>query len=741
MLSPHFLLKAGTRLICFAAFLPLLIIPDTLWEYVFIRNILFYYLVLGLLFAAIIYIQKNKYSLNFKADALFLFIGVFLLIRIISGIFGADPGRSFFGSQPRMDGNLGYIALFGWLAALLVFFDGNEYWKKLSRVNIFVATIVSTFSIIQPFFPQEWPLVGGVAVNFFHHRLTGTLGNPIFLAGYLLPNVFLGLYLATIGKKRKILWAASSVLFIAVILLTQTRGAILALAGTALVFAPMALIHIFKNNKKIFRVAFFSFIIPASVLMAIVASNQSLFARIISSFNLTSGATRLILWKIGLDGFFDKWFLGWGPENFSYVFSKFYNPQLLKFSFYETWADKPHNQLIEIAATSGTFGLIAFLGIFCAAFFLLWKIIKQDKSKFFPCLFLGAALFSFLIHIFFAFDTIELRLIIFCILAHIIFLSRQTFEGARQTNIRPARLIIIVTAIIMTAALSSVGTGTLKASNYTSRAANLLVDNHYADGAAYIIKLDGINTPYGAGNWEYLADIVLKLDAVGKLPRTITKDMLPILIKNLEVLSKKYPKNFSYSYRLAQMYNLAGLYIDSKYFIGAENALARAKAISPERQVSDLLLAQVYYHKREPEKALKILEELIKKHENIAEPYWYLGILYDASGQYDKAYAYMSAAVYKGHFPKNINEEILYVTAMGRYKDYKAMAPVYESIIRKDRDNPKWWAHLATTYFELKDYAKASQAARQAIFLSPAFGDEGGKFLKKIDEAQQRETK
>lgn len=725
---------------------PLLIIPSTLWEFVFIRNIIFYCFSLILIFLCLFGRGNERDGLKITRGLILIFL--FIVIRIVSGIFGIDPHNSFFGSQTRMGGNLSYILLFGWFLALLFFLRSREEWNKFFKISVIIAAGVSVFAVIQAFFPEGFGILEGKAegVSFWAHRLTGTLGNPIFLSGYLLPHIFLSGYLAAEEKfiKRKFVWAALAIFLAVIVFLTGTRGALVGLAASAFVLTVIGLRYLYRHNKGLFKKCLFASVIAAAILIIIVfvinrwLLNSSINGYIYRTIYSGTALTRFIMWKIGILGFFDKPILGWGAENYSYVFSKFYNPELLKFSFYETWADKPHNQFVEVATETGIIGLTLFLGIFIAFFRDIQKLIKNNQEKFLSYLFFVGALVAYASHIFFAFDTIESRIIIFGLLAYIVFLRTTESQAKNIVALGSGYTKTILMIIVIVAGISMwlIGIKTLRASFYASAATNALADNNYGKSVKYAALLDKIKTPYSNGNWEVFSDIILQKDAGGQIPRSILQALLPIITKNLKVVADKYPENFSYNYRLAQMYHLSGTYISRSYNEKSIEYLEKSKKISPQRQAVSLFLAQVYFSIGEIDKAIGLLEELVKSHENISEPYWYLGILYDAKGEYDKSYAFMSAAFAKGRVPQNINEEALYVTVLGRFKDYAAMAPIYESIIEKNGENPTWWANVATVYLELKQYEKARTAARQAIFLNPKFGDEGERFLRKVDAAE-----
>lgn len=744
MLNPHKIEKWGRGFIYISLFIPLLIIPFTAWEYVFVRNLIFYCLSAVLVLFSLLYLYKNKHNISFFATRLFWIILLFVTVKILSGIFGMEPKNSFFGSEFRMDGNLGYVMLFGWLLAVLLFLDGQERWRKAFKISAIAALVTAVFAVIQAFFPAEWGAFAGKGETpFLNHRLIGSLGNPIFLAGYLLPHVFLCLYLFLDEKNKKCgyFWIAAALFLAVIILLTQTRGAIISLAVTFFILAATATVYFLKNNKKMLRkAALFGlpFLAVSGILIRLLA-----WDRIMSVFMVAGTAvTRFIFWKIGLLGFADRWLFGWGPENFSYAFSKFYDPMLLKYSFYETWADKPHNQLIELLSTTGILGFAAFAAIIFFALRALWRLATTEsfnniRTSFLPYLCIGGALISYLGHIFFAFDTLEPRLAVFMILGFIIFSEGRHFYQGKKTSIASLKRISIILFLVSVYSLAIIGSGTFRAAYYTNRAHNSIIDNQYSDAVLYFNKLKNIKTPYANNNWEFLSDSVLKADAIGRLPQIVRQEILPIVISGLEKAARGSADNFSYHFRLGQMYNLAGTHLNSQYLDKSIAELMKARQISPKRQVTDLTLAQVYYAKRDVASGIKTLEDLVGANEDVSpEPYWYLGIFYDAAGQYDKSYAYMSAAVERGRGFISQDERILYVTVLGRQEDYKRMAPVYEEILKYDGQNPRWWANVAAVYLELKEYDKARNATRQAIFLAPAFGDEGGDFLKKIDKAE-----
>jgi tetratricopeptide (TPR) repeat protein len=71
------------------------------------------------------------------------------------------------------------------------------------------------------------------------------------------------------------------------------------------------------------------------------------------------------------EGVKERPILGWGQENFSYVFNKYYDPALYGA---EPWYDRTHNIFLDWLIAGGVLGLVAYLSILGAA---LWYVIVR----------------------------------------------------------------------------------------------------------------------------------------------------------------------------------------------------------------------------------------------------------------------------------------------------------------------------------------------------------------------------
>jgi len=81
-------------------------------------------------------------------------------------------------------------------------------------------------------------------------------------------------------------------------------------------------------------------------------------------------ASRFINMSIALKGVKERPVFGWGQENYAVVFDKYYDPRMYR---NEPWFDRVHDIIFDWWVTGGTLGLLAYLSIFAATLWALWR--------------------------------------------------------------------------------------------------------------------------------------------------------------------------------------------------------------------------------------------------------------------------------------------------------------------------------------------------------------------------------
>jgi hypothetical protein len=173
-----------------------------------------------------------------------------------------------------------------------------------------------------------------------------------------------------------------------VLILTGTRGALIGLVAGVLVMPIALLIWGNRQAMKGTTLAAVGILASVGILFAVDHSvglssancvNQTASNRLtnlaVNETRYGSLTVRLAATEAGLLGFIERPILGWGPENFGYVFDRYIDPWVFRYG--SIVQDKAHNQVIEELTTKGVVGALAFLFMWLA---LVWAIIRCKRS-------------------------------------------------------------------------------------------------------------------------------------------------------------------------------------------------------------------------------------------------------------------------------------------------------------------------------------------------------------------------
>ncbi len=545
-----------------------------------------------------LYLALKYPDLRPKKNIFTLAIGIFLLTWFLSAILGTDFYLSWWGSLERMLGVWGLIHFIIFFLLLVSLFRAKKDWLALFRVSLATSVLISLLALVQKF---------GSLGNLLPHseRVFGTIGNPAFLAGYLIFNLFFSVYLFwsdAAGKNwRKGVYALAFLLQLVVIFLTGTRGALVGVFSGLMFY--LFLFGFFWPNK-IQRKYFF---IAAGLIIFLVGSifllrntsflkNSETLSRVASiSLSDTTVQNRFILWQKAWQAWQEKPIFGWGPENYSVAINKFFDVRLAP---YEAWYDRAHNFIFDYGVATGWLGLLAYIFLLGLAGFFLWKI---SLKEFHLAVIFGALMLAYLVQNFFVFDTFSVFLMLFFALAIIYFFyyNNETAQPAGY-NLKPVnagkKIVLAVLAIVIVFLLYSFSLKPILASYYGNRAVVL--------GSGNFAKMDN------------LLEKSLALDTFAS-PEIVYQAALNYLIyiQNSPALAQN--ENFykissgGLSEAIRQNPNQAKYYIVSAwlnlYFSGGQaerldaaiGQAKKAQELSPAKKDSYLVLVAAYFFKKD----------------------------------------------------------------------------------------------------------------------------------------------
>lgn len=379
------------------------------------KNFLFRFLIEIAFFGWIILALKDvSYRLNIKKAPFLIAYSIFMVVLLLADLFGVDPFRSFWSNFERMEGFVGHLYLFAYFVVLSAMLRSATEYATMFKAFIVSNVVVLAFGLSQ--------LFGGYAIHMSENRLDSTLGNSAYFAIYCLMFVFiLALRWAQDNFSGK-QWVYPLLIVLNLIALfyTGTRGTQIGLLVGG--FVTLALIG-FSEKGRVRQVAggviLAGAILVGSVFVfkdtSFVQSSPSLarFASI-SPSDLT-GMSRLSIWSISYEAWKERPVLGYGQENFTYIFANKFLPE--KMWNLEPWYDRSHNVFFDWLVAAGALGLVSYLSLYGVALYMLWR--KGNNVSLRERAILTGALVGYFIHNVFVFDNLLSYILFFFLLAYI----------------------------------------------------------------------------------------------------------------------------------------------------------------------------------------------------------------------------------------------------------------------------------------------------------------------------------
>ena len=357
-----------------------------------------------------------------KWNSLTTLVTAFTLVALIADLFGVNPIRSIWSNNERMEGWLTIVHLWAYFILLTSMFKESKWWPRYFNMTIAVAVLISLYGIAQ--------LAGWSQIHQGASRLDASLGNSEYLAIYMLIHGFLAAYLAVIAWKNKkidrvCIYSALAVLFAFILLETQTRGTTLGMVGgillTSLLYALFAKGDGVKKARMINGgIVILVIVLGISFYFARnipAIKNSAMFGRMASiSLSDTTTISRLdYIWPMAIKGAFSSpktAIIGWGQENFNYIFNANYSPHMYND---EQWFDRAHNVFLDWLVDGGLIALALYISLYLLSLWYIWKSsLSVAEKSVLTGLFAGYA-----VHNMFVFDNLASYYLFFLVLSFV----------------------------------------------------------------------------------------------------------------------------------------------------------------------------------------------------------------------------------------------------------------------------------------------------------------------------------
>ncbi|MBU3968882.1 O-antigen ligase family protein [Patescibacteria group bacterium] len=720
-------------------FIPLVVTSSLFFPFISGKNFLFRIIVEIIFGAWAILAIKNK---EYRPKSSWILWGVIAFVGIIgvANLFGVNPMKSLWSNFERMEGWVTLIHLLAYFLVISAVFNTQKLWNRFFNTSIFVSVLIGSYGVLQ--------LLGKVAINQGGVRLDATFGNATYLAVYMLFHIFLTSMLALRrfneryekgGKIFSFKWLDVFYCFSILVQLfilyhTATRGAILGLIFGWII--ALLLFVLFDKKEGIFRkISLWKLTGIAILIIGFFLMKDASFVKksmVLSRFSSITyeeaTTARFPVWNMALKGFEERPILGWGQENFNYVFNKNYEPKMYN---QEQWFDRAHNIVMDWLVAGGILGLLSYLSLFFLGIFYLWRkkenknsneISKNNFSLPDKAILTGLFVGYFFSNLF-VFDNIVSYILFFSILSFIyVFSSSGRKKQDKPINIHNDWLknTAVVLVVILTI-------GSIYFFNVNGILTGKSLINALKNRGNLELSLENFNKAFSYGYLgkseareqivqisSSLADVNMDLDMKQKFFDLASSEMTKQIQED--------PENARYEVFLGTFFNRYRLYDNATIHF------ERALELSPNKQSTMFELGASYLNKGEKEKALDLFKKAFESDESYldARKIYAVGAIYNRK---DK----LVEDLLIPEFGTILVPDDFIIKAYFDTNQFDKVIQIEKEGLKKDPTNIQGRLYLISSYLKQGRKTEAIKEVKEAIKAIPSFEKQGEQIIKEIE--------
>jgi len=726
----------------------LLVLKNLLFPYITSKQIPFNILVEILTIIWISFIIKYPQWNPFKSkNKKLITIGLisFFSALTLSCFTGIDFNLSFWGDVERM---LGVFHLIHFLFFYLIIITIMKDWKDW-RILFATSTITSLIiSII------------GLYTGSNNHS---TIGNTAYVSGLLIFAIYFSVILFFKDIKFKgwrWLYLAPMPFLLLEFKSAGTTGALVGLSFSILCFFFLyGLFYAIKKNKakaeKVKAIVFLGLflLITFSSIFVLTHKQTGFLADIepLQEINIHKNTfqTRLISWQAGIKDFKNHWLLGTGHGNYAIIFDKYFEASFYNFSRGETYFDRAHNNLLDIASTSGVLGLITHLFIFFALGYYLFQALLKKRIGILEFSLISSLIIAYFVQNLAVFDSFVTYVSFMVILGYISFIANTEDNNNNASNLlsdgdkefsNNEIASLVITSIIIFIIMFQYNILPYKMLDKTIEGQMLFNQRKVEQAVNFYIKTYETETVLDRDSRDiYIRSIISHYREIAALDEQKIKEIMSFSIDQGEKNVALNPKDSLMNMQLARLYDIAFRITKDekakkKYGEKALEAIEASLKASPERIPVYFLKAQFLINQGRTNEAIEVLKYSGTLNKDYFENTCQLGQIYLIAGEDEKGYKEMNECIdkggvsfigYKGAVEKLINH-------YAQEGDVEKLIILYEHFAKFDRNNPKIWINIAKLNAKAGHIKKAEKAALRAAKINPKLAEDVKTFIKSL---------
>lgn len=743
----RFFIKLGLWVI---PFLPLYVSASMLFPFITGKNFTFR-IIVEILFALWVGLAVWKPEYRPRLTPLFKIVTIFVAIVFLADLFGPNPYRSFFSNYERMEGFMMLVHLY------LYFIMLHSVFRKKDWIVFFQSTIIASIIVCYRALLQKLGYQVSLQGGF---RVDSTIGNPTYLAAYLLFHIWL--LLLVLYRFWRVWWltalyAGALAFELAILYFTASRGPVL---GLVAVFVPFtaALVWFWPRivsevggigrksseipqgvgpyggwslGRKIAAgVLVLSIVIPAFFWLIrtsdFVQSNQALKRLVNYSFTETTIKSRFLIWGMSSKAAFERPLLGWGQENYYLVFQKYFDSGLFA---QEPWFDRSHNVVFDWLIHAGFLGLLGYLGMIGTACWTLIQGVRKGMVNAWYGIVLVSLFLTYFLQNLFVFDNLNTYILFFAFLAFSDSFSegmaaasneREVRKGSMGTNPGLAIGVGLATLVFVSALLYPLHIKPIKESRALIRALSVPQQGGtLAQMKSAFEEALSYNTFGDTEVREQMSNIARGVISNSSISADDRNAFASLTVNELKKETSGDDKDVKHLLFLGSIL-MEWATLDPAHTTEAETTLKEAARLSPTKQIIYFPLAQLYLGTGNAQGAIDALRtawDLDRSYHEAGANYLMVLLL---AGRGEEA-----REVKKEVSIFQLNREVL--DRLGRLyrqlNDVESALPVYAHLVLLSPENGEYRAIYAALLGAAGRIEEAIREAEESIRLDPSLKD------------------
>lgn len=733
-MSPKFyltVLKAGVLSSFFIFFF---VFKDLLFPYITSKQLPFNILVEILMIFWVALIVKYPEYLPKKNYIGFGLIA-FVIAIFISAVHGVDFNLSFWGDIERMLGVFHTAHFVAFYFIIITAFRDKADWMLLFGTALVVSFIIAVDILMTP--AGQTPY--------------GTIGNTAYVAGLMIFAMYFSLFFVFQVKN----WALRILLSLPLLVLFPAFWKLGNSGGTAgigvgiLLF--LFLLGVFNKNYKIKITTLSVFAIFAIFLSLIFINKNSEFVKGNNYLNVLTSRlssnkitfqTRLISWRGAIKDFKNHPILGTGFGNYAIIFDKNFNPKFYDYMKSETYFDRAHNNIIDIASTSGLIGISAYLSIFIFTFYYLIKSYRENKIELKIFAWLVSLITAYFIYNLAIFDSFVTYVSIMVVLGYIYWATENDKRFANELGFNDKEFTALGIAGIFFLFVSyqynikpwEMLHWTIEGQKAYASQDLIATTDAYKKALSYNTGLDRDSRT------TYIRTITQNPSLLNKLDKEKAKEILDYAIylgnKNLDYNKKDSLEQME----MAQLYSVAAsfYYNDrekySYYLDLSLESIDKSIEASPGRTTIYFTKAQILLSAGKKDEAIQALKYAAELNPRYGDSYCQLSKVYNYYKD-DKNSFFMMDKCLDNNGADSLYPDNFYKTIVDHYvknNDWNRLLILHQRLAGLNPQDANVHVSLAKIYAKLGQFEDAKASALKAAEVNPQFKEGAEKFIESL---------